>query len=326
MDAFAGLSFGTPWVLWTIVLLVPAALFLRHRDRERRKLANRFVSERVRGEILPARSFRPVLITGGAALVIIALAGPQFGAAEQTIDAPESSLVVLLDTSLSMAAPDVGTSRLAAARAVVQQVLDGYAGRAGLIVFEGSVEVVAPLTDDTMAISSLLESVGAAELELAGSNLRLAITGGLELLDRSNVSSAALLLISDGEHRAEDLRDVLEQARTRRIPVVTVMIGTTEGSTIPTDDGTPLRVDGETVVTVASEEILTRIAAGTGGRFFANPFSERAIEQLLDAVGERATLSQSETTVRIPKNRYQIPLSLALAFFLVGSILHRGAE
>lgn len=326
MDAFARLTFGTPSVLWGLVLLIPAAMFLRQRERRRRKLANRFVSERMRGELLPARSLRPSLLTLGAAMLIVALAGPQYGASEQTIENPQASLVVLLDTSLSMEAADVGTSRLAAARAVVQKLLDEYQGRAGLIVFEGNAEVLAPLTDDTQAISSLLESVGTAELDRAGSNLRLAITAGLELLDRSSVTSAAMLLISDGEHRAEDLRDVLERARQQDIPVVTVMIGTPEGAIVPLEDGTPLQVDGQDVVSRAQEEILVGIARETGGRFIANPFSEGAVDQLVRAVGERASVSGTEATIYMPENRYQIPLSLALLFLLAGSVVNRGAE
>lgn len=326
MDAVAGMSFRDPLVLWSLLLLVPAAWFLRRRDLQRRKLANRFVAERVRGQLQPLRSLRPALLTLATALIIVSLAGPQFGAADHIVEAPESSLVVLLDTSLSMATPDVGTSRLAGARAVIQKVLEGYDGRAGLIVFEGASEVVAPLTDDTMAIATLLESVGTAELEIAGSNLRLAITGGLELLDRSNVTAATLLLISDGEHRAEDLRDVLDQARERDIPIVTVMIGTEQGATIPTGDGEPLQVNGETVVSRAREEILSGIAARTGGRFVANPFSQDAVDQLVDAVNERAWTSEGQARVRVPKSRYQIPLSVALLLLLTGSVLHRGAE
>jgi Ca-activated chloride channel family protein len=225
-----------------------------------------------------------------------------------------------------MAAPDVGTSRLAAARAVIQKVLDRYDGRAGLIVFEGNAEVVAPLTDDTLAISTLLESVGPAELEQAGSNLRLAITAGMALLERSNVTSAAMLLISDGEHRAEDLRDVLEQSRERDIPVVTVMIGTAEGSTVPSADGTPLQVNGETIVTRARQDVLAEIARETGGRFVENPFSEGAVDHVVDAVGQKAFERGGTTSVKFPKSRYQIPLVLAFAFFLAGSVANRGAE
>ncbi len=326
MDAFARLTFGTPSVLWGLVLLVPAAIFLRQRELRRRRLANRFVSERMRGELLPARLLRPSLLTLGAAMLIIALAGPQYGASEQIVENPQASLVVLLDTSLSMAAADVGTSRLAAARAVIQKILDEYQGRVGLIVFEGNAEVVAPLTDDTQAISSLLESVGPAELVVAGSNLRLAITAGLELLERSSVTSAAMLLISDGEHRAEDLRDVLERAREKKIPVVTVMVGTAEGAVIPLEDGTALEVDGQTVVSTAREDILRGIARDTGGRFVANPFSQSAVDQLGRAVRERASVSGTEATIYMPENRYQIPLSLALLFLLMGSVLNRGAE
>lgn len=326
MDAIAGLSFAEPRVLWALILLVPLAILLQQRDRERRKLANRFISERVRGQLLPARSFRPALLILGGAAGILALAGPQLGSTEQTVDAPEAGLVILLDTSLSMHAPDVGTSRLAAARAVIQKVLDQYDGRAGLVVFEGSAEVVSPLTNDTIAISSLLESVGPAELEVPGSNLRLAITAGLELLDRSEIPSAAMLLISDGEHRAEELGDVLERARERNTPIVTVLIGTAEGSTIPMDDGSFLQVSGQTVITSAREEVLSEIARVTGGRFISNPFSEAAISRVEDAVSDRAIVSSRKTRIHTPRDRYQMPLSLALILLTAASLLNRGAE
>lgn len=326
MDALAGLSFAHPIALWLLLLLVPAAVVLVRGENRRRKLANRFVSERLRGQLLPARKLRPWFIVLGSAAAVFALAGPQYGAIERTIETPDTGLVVLLDTSLSMDAVDVGTSRLAASRAVIQKVLDRFDGRAGLVVFEGSAEVVAPLTEDTVAISSLLDSVGTGELEVAGSNLRLAITAGLELLDRSNIPSAVLLLISDGEHRAEELGDVLEGARDRKTPVVTVMIGTPEGSTIPTEDGSPLQARGETIITRARENTLVSIASSTGGRFFSNPFSEDAIAKLGEAVASRARVSEASATVRIPKNRYQVPLSIALGLLLIGSVLNRGSE
>lgn len=326
MDAAASLSFASPWILWGLILLVPLSLWLHRNERRRRALANRFISERMRGRLMPARALRPVLLTMAAAALIVALAGPQFGATERSVDTPEAGLVILLDTSLSMRAADVGTSRVAAGRAVIQQVLDRFDGRAALVVFEGNAEVISPLTEDTVAVSTLVESVGAGELEVAGSNLRLAITAGLELLERAETPSAAMLLISDGEHRAEDLSDVLERARETSTPVVTVMIGSQEGTSIPTDEGEPLTSGGQLVVTRASEDILRSISRSSGGSFHANPFSEEAIADLAETVQERAFVSLSQSRVLVPTNRYQFPLSVAFVLLLLGSVVNRGSE
>ena len=106
--------------------------------------------------------------------------------------------MILLDTSMSMDAEDVGTSRLAAARALSRRVLSSEQGRAGLVVFEGSAEIVSPLTDDLEAVATLVESIGAGELPEAGSNLGNAIETGLSVSVRGGDAVSSMLLISDG--------------------------------------------------------------------------------------------------------------------------------
>ena len=112
MDAFAGLTFRSREVLWLLAALplVGVALWLRERTRQRH--ANRFASERLRGVSNPLRSARPWFLLLAFAAGVVALAGPRFGFVLRTIDEPESNRVILLDTSQSMAAEDVGTSRL----------------------------------------------------------------------------------------------------------------------------------------------------------------------------------------------------------------------
>jgi Ca-activated chloride channel homolog len=326
VDATAGVTFQSPHLLWALLLLVPAAVFLHRRERERRKLANRFVSERMRGILLPARIFRPMVLCAGFAALVVAFAGPRYGVEEQEIAVPEAALVILLDTSLSMNAEDLGTSRLSAAKAVIQRVLQRFPGRAALIVFEGSAEVVAPLTDDTEAIVTLLESVGAGELEEAGSNLRTAISAGLELVRRSGLPSAVMLLISDGEHRAEDLDDVLSNARERNVPIVTALTGTEQGAMIPSADGDVIRQGGQPVITRADPTVLSLIADRTGGAFVDNPFSEPALRALSSHLGESARAGSAKREILSHRNRYQVPLAIALAFLLGASWLNRGAE
>ena len=101
------------------------------------------------------------------------------------------------------------------------------------------------------------------------------------------------------------------------------MIGSPQGSTIPTESGELRDDSGRTVTTYARADALESIARSTGGIFLANPFSEHGVDRLLVA---RTFGAAKQRTVRVPVDRYQWPLAAALLLFFFGSIAHRGAE
>ncbi|HUO85023.1 MAG TPA: VWA domain-containing protein [Thermoanaerobaculia bacterium] len=326
MDALAGLSFARPWTLWLLGLLPAVLAGLWLRERARRNRANRFVSERLRGVANPARILRPWLATLAVAFAVIAAAGPRYGWEERTLPSVHSNLIILLDSSSSMEARDVGTSRLTAAKAAISRVLAAAQGRVALVVFEGSAEVVSPLTEDASAVATLVESIGSGEMSEPGSNLELALREAVDLARRGGKGMATMLIVSDGEHRGDPLDELLREIAEQKISVSTVLVGGEMGTTIPTGDGLLRDTGGNLVQTAAHPEILQRIAQTTGGRYFANPFSERKIGELVDAVRRAETTAEGESQSRVPIDRYQTPLALAFAGFLFASILHRGAE
>ena len=108
----------------------------------------------------------------------------------------------------------------------------------------------------------------------------------------------------------------------RRVTAPIGTVGSSSGSTIPTERG-PLRdTSGEVVTTYARSDILGDVASATGGKLLENPFADRALDPLLG----RGATTQHETHARVPIDRYQWPLALAFFAFLGGSLLHRGAE
>ena len=129
-------------------------------------------------------------------------------------------------------------------------------------------------------------------------------------------------MISDGEDQGARVAEAVQRAKSRGTQVSTIVIGSAQGSTIPTQRG-PLRdTSGEVVTTYARSEVLGDIARGTGGTLLENPFADRALDPLL---GSGAT-TRRQTHTRVPIDRYQWPLALAFFAFLGGSLLHRGAE
>jgi Ca-activated chloride channel family protein len=279
----------------------------------------------MRGVSNGIRGVRPALLAAALLLAIVGLAGPQLGYRTVPIEARESNRIVVLDVSDSMSAEDVGGSRLAAAKGIARRIIERQSGRIALIIFEDSAEVVSPLTTDTDAVISLLDSVGAGDVDDPGSDLGRALFAALQLVDADPGQKADIIVLSDGEDQGRHVEQALQKLRGRGIPVSTIVVGSAEGATIPVNDGGDVLHDndGNVVTTRANDAVLEQVARATGGQFYRNPFGQHAVDPLIAAgAGGRA----QQKMLRVPIDRYQWPLGLAFAIFLVGSIVHRGAE
>lgn len=317
------MTFRVLSLLWLLATVPFALLFLVARERHRDRVARRFASERLRGVANAARPLRPWLLGIAIAASIIALAGPYSGFTSVPIVAREANRVVLIDVSNSMAAEDVGTSRLSGAKAIAKRIVDAQLGRVALIVFESSSEVVAPLTNDSDAVDALIDTLEPGEVGQPGSDLGGAIIAALRLIEDDPAQKADIVLISDGEEQGVRVRDALQRAKAHAIPVSTIVIGTAAGANIPTDDGLLKSESGEPVTTYARSDVMEEIARATGGTFFENPFAEGALRPL---IAQRALGAKRATHVRVPIDRYQWPLGLAFIALFLGSLAHRGAE
>ena len=317
------MTFRALALLWLLALVPFVAVFLVSRERSRLAVARRFASERLRGVTNPARILRPWLLVLGIALAIVALAGPYAGFTLVPIVAREANRVLVVDVSNSMAAEDVGTSRLAAARALAMRLAEEQQGRVGLIVFEAEPEVVSPLTSDTIAVRELIDSLQPGEVGEPGSDVGAAILAAMRLIESETAQKSDIVVISDGEDQGTRVAEAVQRAKSRGVTVSTIVVGSGQGSTIPTPNG-PLRdTSGETVTTVARTEVMAGIARDTGGIALVNPFGANALDAL--AAGATAA-SPHATEARVPIDRFQWPLAIAFAALFAGSLLNRGAE
>lgn len=320
----SGLTFRAGWMI-ALALLIPLAAILFFRtERLRRDLAERFVAARMRGGDGRARRVRPILLTASLLAIVLASSGPRYGYSLRSIPGDDTFRVIILDTSESMAAEDVGTSRFVAARAIARQLIESSSGRVGLIVFEREADIISPLTSDLGALLVLLDSVSTGQMSEAGSDLGKALLKGVSLVEKLDRRGVDFVIISDGEDQGHTLSNAIRKLREEQIPVSAVAIGNSQGATIPTPDG-PLRdSSGETVRTAADPERMSRIAKSTGGRLYVNPFAAASLDGLINA---RPPAQRTEDRqVRVPTERYQWPLSIGLVLAFVASFLHRGAE
>lgn len=317
------MTFRSVSLLWLLAIVPFAMAFFVASERTRTRLARRFASERLRGVTNPARFLRPWLLGIAVAASLLAMAGPHAGFTTVPVMARESNRVLVIDVSNSMAAQDVGTTRLEAARALARRIAEAQTGRLALVVFEGSPVVTAPLTSDTDAVVALIDSIQPGEVGEPGSDIGTAILASLRVIEADPAQKADIVVISDGEDQGARASEAVQRAKAQGVEVSSIILGSAEGSPIATTEGLLRDESGQIVTTYARTDVLETIAKGTGGRTFLNPFAAEALAPLL-AMGRTGV--DRRTEVRVPVDRYQWPLALAFFFFLGGSLLHRGAE
>jgi Ca-activated chloride channel family protein len=129
-------------------------------------------------------------------------------------------------------------------------------------------------------------------------------------------------LFSDGGHaRPENLDKILTEMGTRGITIVSVGVGSKEGTKIPVyEEGRVkewLKIDGIEVETRLNEDILREISQETGGKYIHLMSAKELKGVLRDPVviGKKASSGGREI--------FQLPLGLAIGIFFVGICLER---
>ncbi len=303
------MSFGTPLALFAL-LLVPAALvaYLVMQSR-RAQYAVRFTNVDLLANLVDKepgwrRHLPSALYLVALAALLLALAKP-----ERNIDVPreEATIILVTDISGSMNARDIEPTRLVAAQAAGNLLLDQLPEKfqVGLISFSSAVTVVAPPTTDRELIRSGLARLKAVGGTAMGDALMAAIEqidilqnqeqaldtpGGAakptpvptNRKDANGRVPAVIILLSDGQQtlgRAQPL-DAADEAAARGIPIFTIALGTQDGVVDVTDNQGRTR----TIRVPPDEQTLQKIADATGAEFFSAP-SEKDLETVYKDLG-----------------------------------------
>jgi len=219
-------------------------------------------------------------------LAIVALSGPVWEKTEQPVHEREDALVIVFDLTKSMYANDVKPSRLVRARRKLQDLLAlRDEGVTALVVFAGDAHVVAPLTDDTATIISMIPAIDPAIMPATGSQLTPALNRAVDLFTDAGVSSGRILIITD---EIRDIADAQRAARTHRFsyPISVMSVGSSEGAPIsinPNNPDTGFIKDsaGNLVIAKVDQAQLQDFANVAGGRFTPMTLTDEDIEYLL---------------------------------------------
>jgi Ca-activated chloride channel family protein len=316
---------ATVWLLAAPCVLLAGLWSLRARRRAVALLADERHLARLLPDHSPSRArARVLLAAAGAFFAALALLGPVRGYTLREVERKGLDIVFCLDTSRSMLASDLKPDRLTRAKREIVGLLGRLQGdRTALLAFAGDVRNVAPLTHDRVTLTHFVNTLSTEENLVGGTNLGAAIERALALFDGRTGSHEAIVLLTDGEDLEGRGLEMAQTAAERGIRIFVVGMGTVAGGKIA--DGARGFVRDETgreVITLLDGETLKQIAAATGGAYLSAESSAIPLEELYEK-----RISQLESRdlwagkVRIPHDRFQWPLVLAIGCMLIEASL-----
>jgi Ca-activated chloride channel family protein len=225
---------------------------------------------------LNAYRIKHILFLVALILIIFALARPKYGNETRTVINESSEIIVALDVSRSMLAEDLKPSRLEKAKMMILRVIEENPGeKIGVIVFSGTAMWQCPMTYDLQAVKLFLKTVTTDVLSFGGTQISNAILLASRAVSNLNSSSGkAMLLISDGENHDSKIKEAVNAAKKVGLKIISVGIGTHEGSPIPLRDKTGSIRDyirdrnGQVVISKVNSVLLKNAAEETGGKYF----------------------------------------------------------
>lgn len=319
-------EFKYPLVLLLLPLL-GLLLGLARGQRDRRLAAAPVPAPLPVHDTLRSRLFRHLPFWGRALailLVTLALARPQKAARGEVPPTEGIDIMLVLDTSYSMAAEDFAPfNRLEAAKtAAANFVKRRQHDRIGVTVFGGNALLTCPLTLDYQSVLELLESAYLNMTRADGTAIGDAIVTAVNHLKDSKAKSKVAVLLTDGRSNVGTVTDLPLAARTAAAYDIKVYtIGTAGKGPARISTGDPR----QPVIHInedLDEPTLREIAGLTGGEFYrAKSYTE--LEKIYSRIDSLEKTKFAAKTYTSYTDLYLWFLAPALALLALLYLLER---
>jgi Ca-activated chloride channel homolog len=229
-------SFDVAWRLWLLVTVGVLAGAWVAAARRKRRDALRFTNVGLLDVVAPRkptwrRHVPPVLFLVALALFILGFAKPV-----RAVQVPDerSTIMLAVDTSLSMEADDVAPTRLAAAQEAANSFVEALPEGidVGLVSFNGAATVAVPPSEDREAVHASIDGLELGEATAIGE----AIYASLDAIaaapggQNGEPAPARIVLMSDGETTVgRPNNEASAAAAEAGVPVYTIAFGTPNG-------------------------------------------------------------------------------------------------
>jgi Ca-activated chloride channel homolog len=283
------MSFQWPLALiGLIVVPVLVALYVV-RERRRTEYAARLTTPGLLPNLVDSspgwrRHLPLALLLAALTAMVVGVARPH---AQISVQREEATVILAVDTSLSMRADDVRPTRLRAAkkaaRAFLEQLPEKF--QVGVIGFSGRAYVALPPTEDRALARTALRSLKPGEGTSLGDAVALATQlGRRQRAADETIPPTAILVISDGAQMSGRTAPGTAAARARslRIPVYAIVLGTDDGViTVSLAGGFEAQIR-----VPPSPDTLRLVTQITGGQLFRAPNDSR-LRRVYEKLGSR---------------------------------------
>jgi len=320
--------FSHPEYLY-ILLLIPLAIGLYwFATVLQKKAINRFGNLETLMLLMPGMSFKrgwlkAIIISLILFLIIIGLAGPQFGSKLTEVKRKGIELIIALDVSNSMMAEDIQPNRLERAKQAISRLVDKLTDdRLGLIVFAGDAYVQLPITNDYISAKMFLSSINPGIVPKQGTAIGSAINLAANSFSPESKTSKVIVVISDGENHEDDPVEAAKKAAEQGIYVYAIGIGSPQGSPIPASSNDSQQSfikdkDGNVVVSKLDEETLSKLAVAGNGKYIRATNSQLGLLPLFDEINKMQKTEMKEKIYSEYDDQFQYLFAFALILLFI---------
>jgi Ca-activated chloride channel homolog len=327
------MTFANPQFLIALILVPMAALFLlwarNQGQRALARLGDALLIQRLSVTVnRGGRRWQAALGLFALAMLILAIARPQWGSETQQIDQKGLQVMVALDVSQSMLAQDIKPTRLDRAKLEVRDLARQLNGdEIGIAPFSGAAFVQVPLTSDYATALTYLRNADPSLISRPGTVIGDAIRTATAAFDPRLASQKVLVVMTDGEDVESDPLAAAKEAADKGVMIYTIGFGTPEGEVVPETDqsgrvlGVKRDAQGNPIISRMDQATLQKIAETGGGKHYRATADGSELTSLLAEIGglQKAQL-QSRQTVRLIE-RYQIFLALAFSALVLAELI-----
>ena len=274
------MRFLAPW--WLLLLLPVAALVAAYvvQHRRRSRYAVRFATQPMLSRLIPRSPGWRRHAPASAQLLALGLLAVAAARPEMDVEVPRerATVMVVLDTSLSMNATDVQPTRIDAAAKAAASFVEGLPEQydVGVVGFARTAVVMAPLSTDREQAAGALSATSLGAGTAIGEGVFVSLRHIESFVERTGSEAPArIVLLSDGQNTTgRSPEEAAEAARDAGVPVSTIAYGSPDGG---------IDAGGMRILTPVDDTALDEIAETTRGSSYSAEDGDE-LEQVYDEI------------------------------------------
>lgn len=326
------MKFANPEYLYLLILIPILLGIFIYAGYRRKKNLRLYGDVNLIKELMPdASAYRTAvkfwLSLAAFALIVVALARPQFGSKKETITRQGIETVIALDISNSMLAEDIAPNRLEKAKKIISRLIDKFENdKVGLIVFAGDAFVQLPITNDFISAKMFLETINPSLISRQGTDIGAAINLAMKSFTPNEEVGKAIIVITDGENHEGAAEEAAKAATEKGMNVYLLGVGSLEGAPIPIEGTRDYRrdKDGNVVVTKLNELMAQEIAKAGKGAYIRVDNTNNA-QRLLESELDKLAKTDLSTEVYTEYNeQFEFIALIALLLLAIEAVILPG--